>query len=61
MMNWARETWYPRIGHVMPINRYKKRRLYLHFSDDSKIDDVENKKNKLCKTQLVINHVRNSC
>ena len=45
----------------MRINRYKKLRQYLHFSDNSKIDDAENKKNKLCKTQLVINHVRNSC
>ena len=39
----------PPIGDVMPINRYTKRRHYLHFSDNSKIDDAENKKNKLYK------------
>ena len=33
----------------------------LHFSDNSKIDDVENKKNKLYKIQPVIDHGRNNC
>ena len=49
MMYWARETLYTPIVDVIPINRYKKLRQYLHFSKNSKIDDVENKKNKLYK------------
>ena len=58
MMDCARETWYT-VANVMPINRYKKLRWYLHFSNNSKIDDAENKKN--CKIQPVIDHVRNNC
>ena len=61
MMYQARETCYPPIVDVMSINRYKKPRQYLHFSDNSKIDDAENKKNKLYKIQPVIDHVRNNC
>ena len=61
MMYWVRETWYPPIVDVMPINRYKKLRQYLHFSDNSKTDDAENEKNKLYKIQPVIDHVRNNC
>ena len=45
----------------MRINRYKKLRQYLHFSDNSKIDDAENKKIKLYKIQPVIDHMRNDC
>ena len=60
MMYQARETWYPPIVDVMSINSYKKPRQYLHFSDNSKIDDAENK-NKLYKIQPVIDHVRNNC
>ena len=52
MMYCARESLYTPIADVIPINRYKKLRLYLHFSENSKIDDVENKKNKLHKIQL---------
>ena len=45
----------------MRINRYKKLWQYLHFSDNSKIDDAENKKLKLYKIQPVIDHMRNDC
>ena len=48
-------------GHDMRINRYKKLRQYLNFSDNSKIDDAENKKSKLYKIQPVIDHMRNKC
>ena len=60
MMYQARETWYPPIVNVMSINSYKKPRQCLHLSDNSKIDDAENK-NKLYKIQPVIDHVRNNC
>ena len=61
MMYWARETRNPPIADVMPISRYKELTQYLHFSDNSKIDDAENKNNKLYKIQPVIDHVRNNC
>ena len=47
MMYWARKTRYLQITEVMPINRYKKLRQYLYFSDNSRIDDAENENNKL--------------
>ena len=59
MMYWARKTRYLQITEVMPINRYKKLRQYLYFSDNSRIDDAENENNKLYKIQPVIDHVRN--
>ena len=45
----------------MPITRYTKLRQYLHFSDNSNIDDAENKKKKqLYKIQPAIDHVRSN-
>ena len=52
IMYWAREFLYTPIADVISINRYKYLRQYLHFSKNSKIDDVESKKNKLYKIQL---------
>ena len=61
MMYWAREPRYHPIADVMPINRYKKLKQYLYFSDNSKIDHAENKKSKLYEIHPVIDHVRNNC
>ena len=61
MMYWARETWYPPIADFMPINKYKKLGQYSNLRDNSKIDDTENKKNKLYKIEPVTDHVRNNC
>ena len=51
----------PPIADFMSINKYKKLGQYLHFRDNSKIDDTENKKSKLYKIEPVIDHVRNNC
>ena len=52
LMCWARETWYSPITDFMPINRYKKLRQYLHFSDNSKIDDAGKKRTYYIKFNL---------
>ena len=58
MMYWAREPRYHPVTDVMPTNRYKKLKQYLHFSDNSKIDHAENKKSKLYEIHPVIYHVK---
>jgi hypothetical protein len=60
-MYWAAETRYPPIADVMPINRYKKLRQFLHVSDNTLADVGENKGNRLYKVQPVLEHVRNNC
>ena len=45
----------------MALNRYKKLRQYLHFNDNWKLDDTENKKIYIYKIQPIIDYVRNSC
>lgn len=60
-MFWAAETRYPPIADVMPVNRYKKLRQFLHVSDSTLADDGENKGNRLYKVQPVLEHVRNNC
>ena len=60
-MYWARETRIPTIADIMPLNRYKMLRQYLHVSDNSKSDEEENKENKLFKIQPVLDHVRANC
>ena len=60
-MYWAAETRYPCIADVMPINRYKKLRQFLHVSDNTLAENDVNKGNRLYKIQPVLDHVRNNC
>ena len=60
-MYWASETRYSTVADVMPIARYKALRENLHVSDNAKSNDPENKDNKLCKIQPVLDHVRENC
>ena len=56
MMHLARETWYPPIADVMPINRYKNLDIIYILATIVKL-----MKSKLYKIQPVIDHVRNNC
>ena len=56
-MFWASETRFPPVADIMPINRYKKLRQFLHVSDSTLADIGENKGNRLYKTQPVLDHV----
>ena len=60
-MYWANETRYAAIADVMSRNKYKSLRRFLHFNDNSLLDDEENTKNKLFKIQPIIDHVKNNC
>ena len=61
VMYWAVETRYPYVADVMPINRYKKLRQFLHVSDNTFAQNDENRGNRLYKIQPVLDHVRNNC
>ena len=56
MMYLARETRYPPIADVMPINRYKNLDIIYILATIVKL-----MKSKLYKIQHVIDHVRNNC
>ena len=60
-MFWADETRFPLVADIMPINRYKKLRQFLHVSDSTLADIDENKGNRLYKIQPVLDHVRENC
>ena len=58
---WAGETRYSPIADVMPLNRYRKLRQFLHANDNSKKDTPENKYNKLYKIKPILNSFREIC
>ena len=61
MLYWAAGTRYPPVVDVMPINRYKKLRQFLHVSDNTLAQSEENKGNRLYKIKPVLEHVRQNC
>ena len=60
MYYWVTETWYPNFQR-QAYKPVEKLRQYLHMSDNSKINDAENKKSKLYNIQLVIDHLEGNC
>ena len=58
---WESLTRFDPIADAMPRNRYQLLRKNLHVSDNSKRDDLENKRNKLYKSEPVLEHVRKNC
>ena len=60
-MYWAVDTRYPKIADIMPNNRYKLLRRYIHVIDNTKKDEEANKNDKICKIRSVIEAVRDNC
>ena len=60
-MHWESLTRFDPIADAMPRNWYQLLRKNLHVSDNSKRNDLENKSNKLCKIEPVLEHVRKNC
>ena len=58
---WAGETRYSAIADVMPLNRYRKLRQFLHVNDNSKKDNPENRYNKLYKIEPILKSLRENC
>ena len=58
---WGNETRYAPIANIVSLNRYKQLREYLHVSDNSKMDESENKNKKLYKIQPLLYHVSKNC
>lgn len=55
---WSKETRFPHIADVMPVNRYEQVRQYLHFVYNY---DSNNENDKLFKVRPIIDAVRNEC
>ncbi|XP_065680710.1 piggyBac transposable element-derived protein 3-like [Hydra vulgaris] len=60
-MYWMNEIRINTIADVMPINRYKALRRYIHVVDNSKKDEADNKNDKLFKIRPILEMVRDNC
>ena len=58
---WASNTRYAPIADVMSLQRYENLRRFLHFNDNSKRNDPDNKDKKLYKIYPVIDYIRARC